>query len=89
MRPPVDLLNLTRSELEAFVVDELRQPRFRADQLWHWLWLRGVRDFSAMTNLSKDLKAKLATLPVVDAHRYLNVGWVMLPVKRLSLFDCL
>jgi len=55
-----DLLNLTRSELEAFVVDGLKLPRFRADQLWHWLWRRGARGFDQMTNLSKDLKAKLA-----------------------------
>jgi len=81
--PKVDLLNLTKSELEAFVVDELRQPRFRADQLWHWLWFRGVPDFAAMTNLSRDLKAKLAeraaiTWPTVEVVRTSTDGTIKL-----------
>ena len=88
MRPKTDLLNLTRSELEAFVVEDLRQPRFRTDQLWHWLWYRGVRDFAAMTNLSKDLKARLAqraviSWPVVDVARLSRDGTIKL-LLRLS-----
>jgi 23S rRNA (adenine2503-C2)-methyltransferase len=57
--PKTDLLNLTRPELEAFVTDELRQPRFRTDQLWHWLWHRGAAGFAEMTNLSRELKTLL------------------------------
>jgi 23S rRNA (adenine2503-C2)-methyltransferase len=87
--PKTDLLNLTRSELEAFVVDELKQPRFRAAQLWHWIWHRGVQGFDEMTNLSKDLKAKLAaraTLarPQVDVARTSVDGTIKL---LLSLAD--
>lgn len=72
--PKADLLNLTRSELEAFVLDELKQPRFRADQLWHWLWHRNAADFSAMTNLSAALKASLSeraaiVRPAIDVVR--------------------
>ena len=83
---PVDLLNLTRSELEAFVVQELRQPRFRTDQLWHWLWHRGVRDFAAMTNLSKDLKGLLArraaiAWPGVDVARTSRDGTIKLLLR--------
>jgi len=37
-----------------------RQCRMRVQQLWHWLYVRGVRDFDAMTTLSKDLRAALA-----------------------------
>jgi len=66
IRPRTNLLNLTRSELEAFVVDELKQPRFRADQLWHWIWHKGALGFGDMTNLSKDLKAKLAERANLD-----------------------
>ncbi|GAB6126627.1 dual-specificity RNA methyltransferase RlmN [Humidesulfovibrio idahonensis] len=65
-RPRTNLLNLTRSELEAFVVDELKQPRFRSDQLWHWIWHKGALGFGDMTNLSKDLKAKLAERASLD-----------------------
>nr|WP_244313703.1 23S rRNA (adenine(2503)-C(2))-methyltransferase RlmN [Stappia sediminis] len=37
-----------------------KQARMRVSQLWHWLYVRGVSDFSAMTNVSKDLRATLA-----------------------------
>jgi 23S rRNA (adenine2503-C2)-methyltransferase len=36
------------------------QRRMRVQQIWHWLYVRGVRDFDAMTTLSKDLRASLA-----------------------------
>src|SRR6516162_2205097 len=36
------------------------QRRMRVQQIWHWLYVRGVRDFDAMTTLSKDLRAALA-----------------------------
>ncbi len=39
-----------------------RQIRMRVGQLWHWLYVRGVSDFAAMFNISKDLRAAL------DAH---------------------
>jgi 23S rRNA (adenine2503-C2)-methyltransferase len=37
-----------------------RQRRMRVQQIWHWLYVRGARDFDAMTTLSKDLRAQLA-----------------------------
>ncbi|MBI5518908.1 MAG: 23S rRNA (adenine(2503)-C(2))-methyltransferase RlmN [Desulfovibrio sp.] len=84
--PKADLLNLTRSELEAFVVDELKQPRFRSDQLWHWLWHRGAQSFDAMTNLSRELKGKLAeraaiVYPGVDVVRVSRDGTIKLLLK--------
>jgi 23S rRNA (adenine2503-C2)-methyltransferase len=36
-----------------------QQRRMRVQQVWHWLYVRGVRDFDAMTTLSKDLRAAL------------------------------
>ena len=49
-----DILSLLPEELEAALA-ALGQPRFRAGQVFQWLG-RGVRDFDAMTNLSKDLR---------------------------------
>ena len=37
-----------------------RERRMRVSQLWHWIYFRGVRDFETMTNVSKDLRARLA-----------------------------
>ena len=32
-----------------------KQVRMRVSQLWHWLYIRGVSDFDAMTNINKVL----------------------------------
>src|SRR5271170_8273662 len=37
-----------------------RQRRMRVQQIWHWLYVRGVDDFDAMTTLSKELRTALA-----------------------------
>jgi 23S rRNA (adenine2503-C2)-methyltransferase len=37
-----------------------KQRRMRVQQLWHWLYVRGVQDFDAMTSVSKELRARLA-----------------------------
>jgi 23S rRNA (adenine2503-C2)-methyltransferase len=63
--PPVagdgrtELTGLDRAELEAFAAS-LGEPAFRARQLWHWIYHRGVTDFDAMTSLAKSFRAKLA-----------------------------
>jgi 23S rRNA (adenine2503-C2)-methyltransferase len=38
-----------------------KQLRMRAGQIWHWLYFRGVTDFSAMTNMAKGLREDLAS----------------------------
>jgi 23S rRNA (adenine2503-C2)-methyltransferase len=37
-----------------------RQRRMRVNQLWGWMYVRGVTSFDAMSDVSKDLRAKLA-----------------------------
>ncbi len=37
-----------------------RQLRMRQTQLWSWIYVRGVRSFEQMTDLSKDLRTRLA-----------------------------
>ena len=53
------LVGLTRAEL-AEVVKGLGEPAFRVKQLWHWIYHRGATDFAAMTNISKEVRARLA-----------------------------
>jgi 23S rRNA (adenine2503-C2)-methyltransferase len=36
-----------------------KQRKMRANQLWHWIYHKGVTDFSTMSNVSKDLREKL------------------------------
>src|SRR2546423_766103 len=37
-----------------------RERRMRVQQLWHWIYFRGVQDFDAMTSVAKPLRAMLA-----------------------------
>ena len=34
--------------------------RMRLSQIWHWLYHRGCRDFSEMTNIAKEMRATMA-----------------------------
>jgi 23S rRNA (adenine2503-C2)-methyltransferase len=36
-----------------------RERKMRVQQLWHWIYLRGVTSFGAMSSVSKDLRAVL------------------------------
>lgn len=57
--PRPDLKAMTHAELADWVASALGESRFRADQIFHWLHGRGVRSFTAMTNLSKPLRERL------------------------------
>jgi len=54
----INLLGLDRDAMRAFVIGLGEKP-FRADQLLQWIHQRGVADIAAMTNLSKDFRARL------------------------------
>jgi len=54
-----DLAGLELKELEDFVVS-LGHKKFHAKQIYQWIWKRGVADFEAMTNLSRELRDALA-----------------------------
>ena len=61
---PVNLSGLTRDELRQALVDAGVCPpekaRMRASQVWSWIHHYGVTDFAAMTNVAKEMQAKLA-----------------------------
>ncbi|HKS88784.1 MAG TPA: 23S rRNA (adenine(2503)-C(2))-methyltransferase RlmN, partial [Stellaceae bacterium] len=54
-----NLVGLGRAELGAEMAAFGAEP-FRARQLWHWIYHRGVTDFAAMGNLAKSFRARLA-----------------------------
>ncbi|MEL7047889.1 MAG: hypothetical protein AAFO75_02840, partial [Pseudomonadota bacterium] len=43
-----------------------RQIRMRTNQLWTWIYARGAQTFDDMTDVSKDLRAKLAEHHTLD-----------------------
>ena len=53
------IIGLDKEELSD-KLSQMGEKPFRAKQIWQWLYLKGARSFEEMTNLSKDLRAKLA-----------------------------
>ena len=73
-----NIRHLTLSDLELWL-SERREPKFRAKQVYEWLWAKPVQNFESMTNISKDLRAALAeqfTLPglTVDLQQHSEDG---------------
>ncbi|WP_029010322.1 23S rRNA (adenine(2503)-C(2))-methyltransferase RlmN [Azospirillum halopraeferens] len=71
-----NLVGLSRPELEAEMV-AFGLEKFRARQLWHWIYHRGATDFAAMTTLAKPVRDRLA-----EAYAVLRPTVVRDPVSR-------
>ncbi len=56
-----DIKSLSYAELNSEIVT-LGLPRFRSKQIFEWLHKYGVSSFDEMTNISKDLRKKLADI---------------------------
>jgi 23S rRNA (adenine2503-C2)-methyltransferase len=57
------LIGLSRAELgQALSTLGVPEPqrKMRVQQLWHWIYFRGLTDFEVMTSVSKELRAALA-----------------------------
>jgi len=65
-----NLLGLTKSGLEAFVVGMGEKP-FRARQLMKWMYRRATGDFEAMTDLGRDFRRRLGDLAEIRAPEVL------------------
>ncbi|MGR3722737.1 23S rRNA (adenine(2503)-C(2))-methyltransferase RlmN [Abyssibius alkaniclasticus] len=73
-RKPVDglrpsLIGLSREQLAgalaAIDVPE-KTIKMRVGQIWQWLYNKGAQDFEAMTNIAKDVRARLAESYSID-----------------------
>ncbi len=53
-----NLIGMGRKEME-LALTEIGEPRYRASQLFQWVYNRGVTDFNEMTNMTKSLRSKL------------------------------
>lgn len=59
MTDKTNIIGLSKQELTDLLITMDEKP-FRAKQLWHWLYNQGAQSFDEMTNISKDLRIKLA-----------------------------
>jgi 23S rRNA (adenine2503-C2)-methyltransferase len=53
-----NIRHLSLSELEQYF-ETINEKKFRAKQVYEWLWLKQARSFEAMTNISKELRTRL------------------------------
>jgi 23S rRNA (adenine2503-C2)-methyltransferase len=75
-----NIRHLTLSELEQYF-ESLGEKKFRARQVYEWIWQKQAHSFEAMTNLSKELRQQLIegwSLPAlgVDATQYSADGTI-------------
>ncbi|MDD9728167.1 23S rRNA (adenine(2503)-C(2))-methyltransferase RlmN [Roseovarius sp. SK2] len=66
---PINLVGLTRDALRDTLIAHgtpEKQAKMRVNQIWQWIYQWGVRDFAAMTNLSKAYRAELAEKFVIE-----------------------
>ncbi|MFT6269412.1 MAG: 23S rRNA (adenine2503-C2)-methyltransferase [Alphaproteobacteria bacterium] len=76
----VNLLNFNRDGLREYLLSIGEKP-FRAEQLMKWIYQEGQSDFTQMTNLNKQLRAKLIELcevraPEISEHQQAADGTI-------------
>lgn len=54
----LDIRKFDLADLQV-IVQEMGEPKFRAKQLYEWIWKKSARSFDQMTNLSKNLRQRL------------------------------
>lgn len=88
----IDLKSMTQEEMTAFF-KELKQPSFRANQVFQWLH-RGVTSFEEMSNLPKSLRQILEdqcfiTVPVVERKQVSKLDGTIKYLWRLRDGNCI
>lgn len=86
--PLPNIRHLSVADLEAYF-ESIGDKKFRVKQVHEWIWQKHAHSFDAMSNLSKDLRAKLSsdfTLPAlqVDATQISEDGTIK---SRFKTFD--
>ncbi len=75
-----NIRHLSYDDIEQLFLN-MGEKKFRAKQVWEWIWQKHAHSFADMSNLSKELRQKLGetfTLPAltVDATQYSADGTV-------------
>jgi len=80
MKKSRNIRHLSLAELETYF-EELGEKKFRARQVYEWVWQKHAMSFADMTNISKELRQRLGdtfTFPSlqVDASQYSADGTI-------------
>jgi 23S rRNA (adenine2503-C2)-methyltransferase len=76
----IDIHNLNKEELHQ-ALKEIGEASFRAEQIWHWLYVKNAQNFAQMTNISPALSRKLEekftiTRPDIAVRQQSNDGTI-------------
>ena len=66
MNTKKDIRNIDKQELIEFFISK-KTPKFRANQVYEWLWKKRAISFDEMTSLSKELRELLKEYFVINA----------------------
>lgn len=85
---PQNIRHLSLNDIELFFL-EIGEKRFRARQVYEWIWQNGAQSFAEMSNLPKDLRQKLGehfSLPalVIDVVQKSDDGTIK---NRFKTYD--
>lgn len=58
--PHQNIRHVSLTELENFFLQQ-GEKKFRAKQVYEWIWQKGAQSFADMSNISKELRQKLGT----------------------------
>ena len=55
--------DIRKESLESLIsyFESIGEKKFRAHQVWEWLWIKSAQSFDEMTNLSKSIREKLSS----------------------------
>src|SRR5687767_4345041 len=75
---------MTLEDAEAFAVAQ-GWPKFRGEQVWRWVHDKGARTFEEMTNLPRDVRAKLAEVAAIGGLRIAEIQTSKDGTRKLRL----
>jgi 23S rRNA (adenine2503-C2)-methyltransferase len=85
-----NLYDISVGELRDFFID-IGEKSFRADQLWNWLYVKGIKKIESINNISKEVLEKVNAnyyIPEFKIKNTLNLlmaqrsGYLKWKIKR-------
>lgn len=76
MENKLNICDLSKLEL-VDALKNLGEKPYRAEQIWHWLYVQGIKDFKQIQNISTELKNKL--------DEYFTISRPFISVKQESI----